>query len=62
MNQYAPLARILLRYLAGISLGGAPIIGPALAVDPDMVKITAAVIGGSVEGFYYLAKKYGGAT
>lgn len=62
MNQYLPWARIALRYLSGFSIGGAPLIAPALAVDPDMVMAMAAVLGAMVEGFYYLAKTLGHAT
>jgi hypothetical protein len=56
---YAPLARILLRYLSGVSFGGAFILSERLAVDPDIIMIVSASIGAAVEGIYALAKKRG---
>lgn len=59
---YAPVARIILRYLSGLTVGGAPLIAPYLAVDPDMVMVTGAIIGFGVEGVYALAKRRGWST
>lgn len=60
--QYAPLARIVLRYLVGAAIMGSSQIGEQLAADPDMVMIVAAAIGAAVETGYALAKRRGWAT
>lgn len=59
---YAPYARIALRYVVGAALMGSTQIGTQLAADPDLVAAVAAGIGVVVEGAYALAKRKGGAT
>lgn len=65
--KYAPLARIVLRYLSGVSFGGAALaswlgVDPEAFLDPDLVMIVATSIGAMIEGIYILAKKRGWAT
>ena len=57
---YAPIARIILRYGAGAVVGLAQ--GDMLAGDPDIVSTLALALGASVEGAYAWAKKTGGTT
>lgn len=57
---YAPLARILLRYGVGIALGTE--VGQLLAGDADMVAVVALLIGAATEVVYAQAKKRGWAT
>lgn len=57
---YAPAARILLRYLVGAVIGAAQ--ADALAADPDVITVVAALIGGAVEFVYIAAKRRGWAT
>lgn len=59
---YAPLARIVLRYLVGAAIMGSSQIGEELAADPDVVMLVAAGIGAAVEAGYVLAKKRGWST
>ncbi|MHC9236985.1 hypothetical protein ACX9MO_15255 [Pseudooceanicola sp. 502str34] len=61
---YAPIARIILRYLVGALLGyaGFETLGPVLAADPDIVAGLAILIGVVVERVYALAKRNGWAT
>ena len=56
MNQYAPLARIILRYVS--SFVGAT----SLASDQDAIAVVCLVIAGLVEAAYAYAKRKGGAT
>lgn len=56
MTQYAPFARIILRYLAGIA--GAT----GWAADQDLVMALSLIIGAAVEAFYLYAKRSGGTT
>lgn len=65
----APLARVLLRYVAGALAGYGIAVNAAgyvLADDPDMVFLVScglsALFGAVVEGFYALAKKRGWST
>ena len=61
---YAPLARIILRYLAGaaVTYGSvAPDTAESL-MDPDVVLMLGLVIGAAVEGAYAFAKRRGWAT
>jgi hypothetical protein len=58
--QYAPIARIVLRYVIGGVIGAAQ--GNMLAADPDVVTVAALAIGAAVEGAYALAKRKGWAT
>lgn len=57
---WAPLARIILRYGVGLVLGWEA--GALLAGDPDIVVYAAMGIGAAVEAAYALAKKKGWTT
>lgn len=62
---YAPIARILLRYIIGAVAAYGWISADtanALAVDPDLVLIVAGVLSAVVEGAYGYAKRTGGTT
>lgn len=59
---YAPLARIILRYLVGAAIMGSPMIGEQLAADADLVAVAAMLIGVGVEATYAIAKRKGWAT
>ena len=59
MNKYAPLARIILRYIAGLGAGASVVAGEHAPIDPEMVMIVSGVIALVVEVFYYMAKKKG---
>jgi hypothetical protein len=58
--QYAPIARIVLRYVIGGVIGASQ--GDMLAADPDVVTVAALAIGAAVEAAYALAKRKGWAT
>lgn len=55
------LARILLRYLAGILAGyGFAVQGfDGFLDDPDVAVVVAAIIAAATEALYALAKRYG---
>ena len=57
---YAPVARIVLRYLVGAVIGAAQ--ADALVGDPDVVTAVALGIGAAVEAAYAIAKRRGWAT
>lgn len=57
---YAPIARIVLRYVIGAVVGMAQ--GDMLAADPDVVTVAAIGIGAGVELAYAIAKRKGWAT
>lgn len=57
---YAPIARIILRYVVGGVVGMAQ--GDMLAGDPDIVSVIALAIGAAVETAYVIAKRKGWAT
>lgn len=66
---WAPIARIVLRYLIGMAVTYAwltPEVGEELVSDPEMQLLVEGAIGavavGSVEGAYIMAKKFGWAT
>lgn len=59
---WAPLARIVLRYIAGAGVGGSIALGDQLAADPDLVLAVSLAIGAVVEAGYTLAKRKGWAT
>lgn len=65
MTAYAPIARIVLRYVvgAGVMYGliGAET-GENLAIDPDLTLILSSAIGAAIEGVYAYAKRKGWAT
>lgn len=58
---YAPIARIILRYLSG---GGvvAGALGADWVLDPDIIMMVSFAIGSAVEFGYFMAKKFGWAT
>jgi hypothetical protein len=60
MSDWAPIARIFLRYVIGGILGMEA--GDLLAGDPDVVFYIALGIGAVVEVFYAYAKRKGWAT
>ena len=60
MSDWAPLARIALRYIIGGILGMEA--GDLLAGDPDVVFYVALGIGAVVEVIYAYAKRKGWAT
>lgn len=60
MREYAPIARIIVRYIVGLVIGAAQ--AGALAEDPDLITVIAMAIGGLVELIYTLAKKKGWKT
>jgi hypothetical protein len=62
MMDYAPIARIILRYLVGAGLMGSAQIGDMIAQDPDLVVMLSLALGAAVEGGYAWAKKKGGKT
>ncbi|WP_182442166.1 hypothetical protein [Cereibacter sphaeroides] len=57
---YAPIARIIIRYLVGLVIGADA--AGVLAGDPEIVTLVAAGIGAAVEAAYALAKRKGWAT
>lgn len=62
---YAPLARIVLRYIVGAAVMYGMIgaeTGEYLAVDPDLTLVIGSIIGAVVEFAYAYAKKRGWAT
>lgn len=58
--EYAPVARIILRYAVGAVIGAEA--GSIIAGDPDIVLYLAMGIGAAVEALYSIAKKKGWAT
>jgi hypothetical protein len=54
---YAPIARILIRYVVGVVVGADA--AELLAGDPDVVTVVALAVGGLVEAVYTLAVKRG---
>jgi hypothetical protein len=56
---YAPLVRIVLRYVVGAGLMGSSVIGNQLAADPDLIFYGSAGVGLAVEFFYALAVRKG---
>ena len=57
-----PVARIVLRYLAGalVSAGSLPgDIASQMAVDPDILLMVGLALTAAVEGLYALAKRLG---
>jgi hypothetical protein len=57
---YAPIARILIRYVAAFIVGTNS--AELLAGDPDVVTTLALGIGAAVEASYTIAKRKGWAT
>lgn len=59
---WAPIVRIILRYVIGAGIMGSQQIGEQLAADPDLVVAGSLLLGAIVEGFYVYAKKVRGKT
>ena len=57
---YAPIARIILRYAVGAIVGASQ--AELLIGDPDVVAMVALTTGAAVEAAYVLAKRKGWAT
>ena len=57
---YAPIARIILRYAVGAIVGASQ--AELLIGDPDVVAMVALSTGAAVEAAYVLAKRKGWAT
>jgi len=57
---YAPIARIIVRYAVGVALGSDA--AGLLALDPDVITVVALGIGAAVEVVYGLAKAKGWRT
>lgn len=57
---YAPIARIFIRYIVGAVIGSET--GNLLAGDPDVVFYVALGIGAGVEALYAMAKRKGWTT
>ena len=57
---FAPYARIILRYGIGYLAGSN--VGNALALDPDAVLALSLALGAAVEAAYAIAKRKGWAT
>ena len=56
---YAPLARIILRYIVGAGIMGSAQIGDQLAADPDLILYASMGVGAVVEAAYALSKRKG---
>ena len=56
---YAPIVRILFRYLIGGVFMGSQAVGNQLAADPDLVAAAAIGMGALVEASYAFAKRKG---
>lgn len=57
---WAPWARIAIRYAVGAIIGADQ--AGLLAADPDLITVVALGIGAAVEGLYGLTKRRGWAT
>lgn len=57
---YAPIARILIRYAVGVVVGMET--ANTLAGDPDIILFVSLGIGAAVEALYVLARRKGWAT
>lgn len=62
MIDYAPWARIVLRYVLGAVFMGSSEVGDVLASDPDLVAALSVGLGVAVESAYVYAKRKGWAT
>lgn len=54
---YAPMARIVIRYIVGMVIGADA--ANVLAGDPDLISVAALAIGVLVEAAYAVAKRKG---
>ena len=59
---YAPWARIILRYVLGAVFMGSGEVGDMLAADPDLVAALSVGLGVAVEAAYVYAKRKGWTT
>ena len=62
---FAPISRIILRYLAGalVTYGVVPVdVGAQIAMDPDLIAMLGLTLAALVELIYNLAKRRGWAT
>jgi preprotein translocase subunit Sec61beta len=59
---WAPLARIILRYVAGAGIMGSTTLGNQLAADPDLVLYLSLGLAAVVEAAYAYSKRRGWAT
>jgi preprotein translocase subunit Sec61beta len=59
---FAPIARIVLRYIAGGMILGSAEMGEKLATDPDLVMAVGLAVGAAVEVAYGFAKRKGWTT
>ena len=57
--KYAPIVRIILRYMVGAGLMGSTVMGNRLAADPDLIFYGSMAVGALVEATYAAAVKYG---
>lgn len=57
---YAPIARIIIRYVVGVIVGADA--ADMLAGDPDVVTVAALALGAAVEVIYAMAVRKGWAT
>jgi len=57
---YAPIARIIIRYVVGVIVGADA--ADMLAGDPDVVTMAALALGTAVEVIYAMAVRKGWAT
>lgn len=62
MIDYAPIARIILRYPIGYLVFASGDAGERLAADPDLVFFVGLGLATAVEVFYTLAKRKGWTT
>ncbi len=62
-DDFAPFARILLRYFGGALISAGIALSPDTITDPDVVQIVCIIMGALCtaisEGWYVLAKKRG---
>lgn len=59
---YAPIVRIILRYIVGAAFMGSTSIGEQLAADPDIVMAGAIALGAIIEATYAIAVRKGWTT
>lgn len=59
---YAPIIRIILRYVVGAAFMGSAALGERLATDPDIVMAGSILLGAIVEATYAMAVRRGWAT
>ena len=59
MKNYAPIARIILRYIVGAGIMGSSQIGEQIAADPDLVFYASMGVGAVVESAYAYSKRKG---